>query len=122
MSIKYLLDEHLSPAYRSQLVRRNPEIVVRIIGDLDAPPKGTLDPDILIWCEINEFILVTNNRKSMPRHLAEHLSSSRHIPGIFIVNLNQTIGQTIEELIMIAGASFEDEYQDRIEYLPITLG
>ncbi|MEH1783087.1 MAG: hypothetical protein V7K67_26220 [Nostoc sp.] len=33
MAIRYLLDEHLNPTYRSQLVRRNPELVVRIIGD-----------------------------------------------------------------------------------------
>ena len=47
------------PAYRSQLVRRNPDLVVRIIGDLDVLPKGTPDPEILILCETNEFILVT---------------------------------------------------------------
>jgi hypothetical protein len=101
MTIRYLLDEHLNPAYRSQLVRRNPDLVVRIIGDLDVPPKGTLDPDILIWCEINEFILVTNNRKSMPRHLADHLAIGRHIPGILTINTDQSIGQTIYELFKI---------------------
>ncbi len=119
MAIRYLLDEHLNPAYRSQLVRRNPDLVVRIIGDLDVLPKGTPDPEILIWCETNEFILVTNNRKSMPRHLTDHLANGRHIPGIFTIDANQSIGQTVEELIIIAGASFENEYQDRIEYLPL---
>ncbi|MGG6269916.1 hypothetical protein ACQ4M3_26705 [Leptolyngbya sp. AN03gr2] len=120
MAIRYLLDEHLNPAYRAQLVRRDSELVVRIIGDLDAPPKGTLDPEILIWCQTNGFILVTNNRKSMPKHLADHLALGRHIPGIFTINTDRSIGQTVEELIIIAGASFEDEYQDRIEYLPIS--
>ncbi|MFB2836181.1 hypothetical protein [Floridanema evergladense] len=55
MTIKYLLDEHISPIYRTQLVRRNPELIVRIIGDPDAPSKGTLDPEILIWCEKNSL-------------------------------------------------------------------
>ncbi|MEH2338601.1 hypothetical protein [Nostoc sp.] len=103
MAIRYLLDEHLNPAYRSQLVRREPELVVRIIGDLDAPPKATLDPEILIWCQTNGFILVTNNRKSMPGHLANHLASGCHVPGIFTIDTNQSIGQTVEELITIAG-------------------
>jgi hypothetical protein len=120
MAIQYLLDEHLTPVYRAQLVRRNPELVVRIIGDIDAPPLGTLDPEILIWCESNGFILVTNNRKSMPKHLADHLTCDRHIPGIFVIDPDQSMGQTIEELLVIAGASFELEYQDRIEYLPLT--
>jgi hypothetical protein len=74
MTIKYLLDEHISSLYRVQLVRREPELIVRIIGDPDAPSKGTLDPEILVWCEVYDFILVTNNRKSMPGHLADHLS------------------------------------------------
>jgi hypothetical protein len=120
MSLKYLLDEHIAPMYRAQLTRRNPELVVRIVGDLDAPPKGTLDPEILIWCEENSFILVTNNRKSMPKHLSGHLAMGRHIPGIFVINLERSIGQLIDELLFIADASFEEEYQDRIEYLPLT--
>lgn len=120
MSIKYLLDEHISPTYRTQLVRQNPELIVRIIGDPDAPAKGTLDPDILIWCQANDFILVTNNRKSMPKHLADHLSQGNHVPGIFVIDFEQSMGQILEELITIAEASFEGEYQDRIEYLPLT--
>ncbi|MEH2035314.1 hypothetical protein [Nostoc sp.] len=63
---------------------------------------------------------MTNNRKSMPGHLADHVASGRHIPGIFTINANQSIGQTVEELIIIVEASFEDEYQDRIEYLPLS--
>ncbi len=120
MSIQYLLDEHISPLYRTQLVRREPELIVRIIGDPDAPPKGTLDPEILIWCEIHNFILATNNRKSMPKHLADHLNQGRHIPGISIMDLRQNISEIIEELLLIYGVSNEYEYQDRIEYLPLT--
>ncbi|MEH2179001.1 hypothetical protein [Nostoc sp.] len=60
--------------------------------------------------ETNGFILVTNNRKSMPGHLADHLASGRHIPGIFTIDVNQSIGQTVEELIIIVEASFENEY------------
>ena len=69
MTIQYLLDEHIAPLYRTQLVRQAPDLVVRMIGDPDAPPKGTLDPEILIWCETHNFILVTNNRKSMPKQI-----------------------------------------------------
>jgi len=82
--------------------------------------KGTLDPEILCWCEENGFILVTNNRKSMPTHLAEHLSRERHIPGIITLNLEMGIGDTVEELILIAEVGNPEEYQDRIEYLPVT--
>ena len=80
--MRYLLDEHIAPVYRGQLLRIVPELEVWIVGDRGAPPRGTLDPDILIWCEEHRFVLVTNNRKSMPRQLADHLALGRHIPGI----------------------------------------
>ena len=120
MTLQYLLDEHIASLYRTQLMRQAQDLVVRMIGDPDAPPKGTLDPEILTWCETHDFILVTNNRKSMPKHLADHLAEGHHIPGIFIIDPSKNIGETLTELIIIAGASFPKEYQDRIEYLPLS--
>ncbi|MDZ8091226.1 MAG: hypothetical protein RM049_22955 [Nostoc sp. DedQUE04] len=55
----------------------------------------------------------------MPVHLAEHIAVNRHVPGIFILNQNLSIGENIEELIIVALASEDDEYQDRIVYLPL---
>ncbi|XWK90631.1 MAG: hypothetical protein U7127_11440 [Phormidium sp.] len=119
MTIQYLIDENVNPLYPQQLRRREPELVIQVVGEPATPPKGTLDPEILIWCETYEFILVTNNRRSMPVHLADHLAQNRHIPGIFILNPDMGIGETIDELITIAKYSFENEYQDRITFLPI---
>ena len=118
--MRYLLDEHIVPVLRRELLRAAPALDVWIIGDPGAPPCGTLDPDILIWCEENDFCLVTNNRKSMPRHLADHLSLGRHMPGILVVNLAMTMGQMIDELVLIAGASADEEYGDLIIYLPLS--
>jgi len=77
MTVRYLLDEHISPSYRTQILRYSPELTVWIIGDPNAPQKGTLDPDILCWCEEHGFILVTNNRRTMPVHLADHLAMGK---------------------------------------------
>jgi Domain of unknown function (DUF5615) len=118
--MRYLLDEHIAPVYRQQLLRAAPDLEVWIIGDPGAPARGTLDPDILDWCEAHHFILVTNNRKSMPRHLADHLTLGRHIPGILVINLTLPIGELLDELVLIAGASDEHEYRDLILYLPMT--
>lgn len=120
MTLKYLFDENVDPEYVRQLRRQNLELVVRMVGEPATPARGTLDPEILDWCEIKGFILVTNNRRSMPVHLADHFAQGRHVPGIFILNANLSIGRNLNELIMIAGASFENEYEDRIEYLPLT--
>lgn len=113
------MDENVDPVYINQLRRRSLDLVIWAIGDPNTPPKGTLDPEILLWCEANNFILVTNNRTSMPVHLSEHLNQDRHIPGIFTLNAAMSIGETIHELILIAECSLEAEYQDQIVHLPI---
>ncbi len=120
MNIRYLMDENLDPLYKRQLLARKPGLLVYSVGDPGSPPKGTSDPEILCWCEDNGFVLITNNRKSMPAHLAIHLSQGRHIPGIITLNTEMSIGNTIEELILIAEEGIESDYQDRIEYLPVT--
>jgi hypothetical protein len=119
MPLQYLLDEHLDPDYRMGLTRREPELRVRRIGDPDAPSTGILDPPLLRWCEDNDFVLVTANRRSMPVHLAEHLSQGRHVPGILILRRTAAMGAVIDDLLLISGASIEAELRDQIVYVPL---
>ena len=122
MSVQYLFDENLPPLYQEQLLRYKSDLTVLMIGELSSvniPAKGTLDPEILIWCESNNFILVTNNRTSMPVHLADHLLEHRQVPGIFVLRPKATIGEIIEDLILIALAGEPQEYQNRITYIPL---
>lgn len=120
MALKYLLDENVDKVYQRQFLRRNPSLIMWVVGDPGAPPRGTLDPEILCWCEEHNFILVTNNHTSMPVHLAEHIVKGGHIPRILILSDKLSIGETIDELALIADGSFDDEYQDQIIHLPLT--
>ena len=117
--IKYLLDEHVSYNLRKAVKKLDNDIVIRRIGDIDAPAVGTLDPVILFWCDINNFTLVTNNRKSMPEHLKNHLRAGGHIPGIFVLNPNLSMGEIAYELALIAGIAEAVEFTDQLRYLPI---
>jgi hypothetical protein len=119
MALKYLIDENVDPVYTIQLRRLKPDLFVMAIGDLTTPLKGTLDPEILLWCEEHNFILVTNNRKSMPLHLADHIAQNHHVPGIFILNPKLSVGENLEQLLLIAEGSLDNEYQDRIEFPPL---
>jgi hypothetical protein len=117
--IRYLIDENTSHAIADQLRRRDPTIEVLTVGHDPAPPCGTPDPDLLIWMEREGYCLVTRNRSSMPRHLRDHLAAGRHVPGIFILRPKATIGEVVDDLLLIAGASRPEEYQDQIGYIPL---
>lgn len=116
----YLVDENTTPAIADQLRRLQPNILIWTVGDEMAPSRGTPDPEILCWLERECFSLVTRNRKSMPKHLKEHLAAGRHVPGIFTLRPKASIGSVIEDLLLIWESSYPEEYQDQIVHIPLT--
>jgi hypothetical protein len=120
MILRYLFDECFPPRLASELRRREPELEVEYVGKGGILPKGTLDPEVLIWCEDNDYVLVTNNRNTIPQHLADHLAAGRHIPGAFQVPYEWSVEEMFAELILIAGTALPGEYVDHIRYLPIS--
>ena len=120
MNFGFLFDEHLALWWRGAILRLQPHLRLWYINDPGAPPLQSPDPVLLDWCERNGCYLLTNNRSSMPGHLADHNAQGRHIPGIFIVDPTLNITDLANELALIDGASLPDEYQDQIRFLPLT--
>jgi hypothetical protein len=120
MMTNYLLDEALPRWWLREMAIRGPELKISRVGSPGAPPLGALDLVLLEWCEAEHAFLLTNNRRSMPRHLADFVARGRHVPGIFQVDPMIDVAELIDELVLIAGAALENEYQDQIRYLPIT--
>lgn len=83
-----------------------PNLTVWMVADPGVPPKSTLDPEILLWCELNKFILVTNICTSVLIQLNEHLAQKRHIPGIFVFRRRSTIKQIVDDLILNSSLIF----------------
>jgi hypothetical protein len=119
MRPRFLLDEHVNRAIQRQLRRLDVRIEVLAIGDPGAPPSGTSDPDILAWLEESGYILVTENRSTMPVHLSDHFAAGRHIPGLFWIRPGVGIGHIIEELYLIWFASEAKEYRNRTLFIPL---
>ena len=115
--IKYLLDENVDPALRTALKAKWTEMVVWRIGDLSTPPDQTPDPVILVWCEAHGFVLVTNNRRTMPVHLKDHLAAGRRCYGIFILNKKMSPSQTVDVLALHWLAEDPEVFMDQIIFL-----
>ena len=118
--VRYLLDENLPRRVKNQLIFHEPSLEVQLVGENQVPSLGTTDPNILKWCEKNDYILVSRNRSTMPMHFKEHIEKGRHVPGILLIRKEILIGKLIEDLLLIWGASEPEEYRDQIVYLPLT--
>lgn len=105
-------------AIRDQLIIRQPNIEILVIGDIGAPRLATPDQLILEWLEEHEFVLISRNRRTMPQHLKAHLDRGRHIPGIFLIRRRSSIGAVIDDLILAWEGSDLTEHRDLIQYVP----
>ena len=119
MKPRFLIDERVNRAIQRQLRRIQPDIDVLSIGDLGAPGAGTPDPEILIWIEENGYILVTENRSTMPNHIAEHHASGRQFPGILWLRPSAGIGKVVEELYLIWVTSEAEEFRNCSFFIPL---
>ena len=115
----YLLDEQLPKWWRREIIRHAPGLAIWKVGDPQAPPLQAPDPVLLAWCEARNCLLLTNNRHSMPGHLAEHVRQGRQMPGIFVLDPKMNVARLAYALELIAAASFESEYQNQINYFPL---
>jgi hypothetical protein len=123
MALRYLLDENLRggalwPAIQRHNARGAFVVDVVQVGDPPDLPLGTADPDLLLWAERNSRILVSQDKTTLPGHLAQHLAAGHHVPGIFLLRAGSTVSQVLPWLILIAHAGDPLAYLDRIEYIP----
>ncbi|MGH2516721.1 MAG: DUF5615 family PIN-like protein, partial [Ktedonobacterales bacterium] len=118
MKIRFLLDENLSQRILKSLNQRDAAIDVLQVGGDTAPPKGTLDPEILLYCEAEHRMLVTDNRRSMPNHEADHFAAGRRHWGILTTSRDVSIGELTFQLQLFWEASEAEEWIDRTVYIP----
>ena len=116
--IGFLFDENLPGWWLRAVLQREPQLRLWEVGDGYAPPKQSVDPVLLHWCELNDVALLTDNRTSMPIHLADHVAARRHVPGIFTVSPKESLIILATSLVYVVGASLPDEFRDQISYLP----
>ena len=93
MALSYLLDENvrgggLWQALGLHNARGSFPVAVLRVGDPPDLPLGSKDPDILKWCELEDRILVSLDRSTVPRDLALHLQAGGHSPGVFLILKN----------------------------------
>jgi hypothetical protein len=122
MPLRYLLDEHLRGLFWKhvrQYNARTPEAAIDVVrvGDPDDLPLGSSDPDIIAWCEREARVLVSMDRRTLPVHLARHLSAGGHSPGIFLIR-EVPINVAVEFLALADVASEPSDWQGQIHHIP----
>ncbi|MHB1422310.1 MAG: DUF5615 family PIN-like protein [Gemmataceae bacterium] len=117
-AVCYLCDENVPEQLMDALIKREPAIEISIVGQEMTPPKGTLDPEVLLFAEKANLGLIALDKKSMAGHVDKHLASGHHTWGVFNLRRDFPILRYVENLILIWPASDAEYWRDRMEWLP----
>jgi len=98
------------------LRRREPAVDFR-----DASAGGVIgvaDSAVLRIAAESGRILVSHDRKTIPRHLARFLQDQSS-PGVILVSQDLDIGAAIEDLLIIWAASDAEEWRNQLGFVPL---
>lgn len=123
MALSYVLDEHLRRGALWQAIQRHNGagiflIDVAQVGDPVDLPLGSTDPDILLWAEKEDRVVVTRDYNTMNRHLAAHLQSGHHCAGLFMIRPKATLRQVVDYLVATAHTADPAAFRDAYNYIP----
>ncbi|MGL5871409.1 MAG: DUF5615 family PIN-like protein [Xenococcaceae cyanobacterium] len=119
MKVRFFLDKNLSPRLKLAIFRLNPEVDVLRVGDPGMPALGTIDPEILIYLERSQRILLTDNRNSKPEHLQAHWANGGCIWGLFWLRPKATVRELAEDLILIWETTEAEEWRNQLAWIPL---
>ena len=117
--IRFLSDEDFNRRILRGLRRRLPALdVVRVqdVGLMTQP-----DTEVLEWAAIENRLVLTHDVTTMSKHAFDRVSLNLTMSGVIEVSQDIPIGAAIEELILIAECSHENEWHNQVIFLPLKI-
>ena len=115
--IRFLADADLNEGIVAGCLRREPEM--DFLSANDAALEGMPDAEVLALAAAQDRILVSHDFQTMPRHFGNFLQADNSSPGVLLVPQGLSVGEAIEELMLIWTASDAPEWQNRILRIPL---
>lgn len=115
--IRFLADADLNEGIVAGCLRREPEMDFLSANEADL--EGVPDPEVLAMAAGQDRILVSHDFQTMPRHFGDFLQAGHSSPGVLLVPQRLPVGDAIDELVLIWGASDAGEWRDRILRIPL---
>jgi hypothetical protein len=116
MKVRFQADADLNEILVKATMRREPGI------DFQTASVSGLahlnDKDVLALAARSGRLLVTHDRKTMPKHFAEFIANQSSA-GVLIVPQKLPVTQVVEDLILIWAATEAAEWTNRIFSLPL---
>ncbi len=115
--LQFLADENFNNDIVRGILRRNPEFDIVRVQDIRL--SGADDPTVLEWAAQENRILLTHDVRTITRYAYERVVSDQKMPGVFEISRSTPISTVIEDILLIAECSLENEWEGQVRYLPL---
>jgi hypothetical protein len=115
--LQFAADENFNNDIVRGLLRRKPDLDIVCIQDVGL--SGADDSTVLEWTAKEGRILLTHDVSTMTRYAYERIQSHKPMPGIFEVSRTLPVGNVIEDILLLAEYSLEEEWNGQVHYLPL---
>jgi predicted nuclease of predicted toxin-antitoxin system len=115
--IRFLLDENFNGKIARGLRVRNPD--VDMIRVQDTALYGADDAAVLEWAAHEARILLSHDLNTITKYANERIEQGLPMAGVILIRDTLPIAQVIDDLLAVLGASEADEWQNRIDFLPL---
>ncbi len=111
MKIRFQADADLNQSIVKAVLRIEPSIDFQTAHS--ARLESLSDIEVLIQAAKEDRVLVSHDRKTMPKHFGEFIKRSIS-PGVIIFPQNTSISDAAEEILLIWSITEQEEWVNRI--------
>ena len=115
--LRLLADENFNNNIIRGLRRRNPAL--NLVRVQDVGLGGADDPSVLEWAAQQGRVLLTHDVATITRYAYERVAAGQAMSGVFEVSRTVPIGIVIDDILLLAELSLENEWEGQVRYLPL---
>jgi predicted nuclease of predicted toxin-antitoxin system len=115
--IRLLVDQNFNGHILDGLTRRDPGPDLQHVRDvgLAAAP----DPAILEWAAVQDRVLLTHDRRTIPPFAHARVAAGQPMPGVLLVSDDMPTSRAIDEILLAVHCLSPDECKDIVRYFPL---
>ncbi len=115
--LRFAADENLNDQIVHGLRRRNPGLdIVRV---RDAGLSGAEDVEIIEWATREGRLLLTHDVSTPAPEVGDLVRAGAQPTGLIVTGRSVPVALAIEDILLLAACSAEEEWEGQIVYLPL---
>jgi predicted nuclease of predicted toxin-antitoxin system len=114
--LRFLTDENFDGRITAGLLQHEPTLPLVRVQDVGL--SGVDDSTILAWAAIEERLVLTHDRRTIPGFAINRVLAGERMPGIVVVAGSCPVRVAIDALLLLAEASLAGEWEGQILPVP----